>query len=1257
MFRHYEVPPIGGGAVSLRRLPLPVEADTLEKARASITVVKKTRSKLSHMRADPKGPCTGGCPPHAISRAGSNAHVMKTTCMVCGHKTSTPRPKPEPSQSHEVCLHKRTDNRNSTRSVHRVYCLDCCATIEEIPQKLWKTQQGLAEQVKQSPLRQQDLTRRQLEEYNFTKFEAADVVKRFFKHMDKFLVKVDSVTSTELSSFLEDAMDAVREQSSRPSPDFDPAARSSSAAPPAPVSPERAPRHLASNPVTPQRPTAAVSQTSPPTLPRASSGKGSGAGTPARKPFAGMALSDDSAGSVGADSDHSDGTVKTAIAVPEPTLRLVDPFKDNDNVWVMLDEGCNTTCHGTAWRLHSATVLAKHGLRTLRLDSNGGSFKGVGSAKAIGRHLLPFALKLGRSPLLGEIRSVELDSPDLLCLLSLQDQVQLGLVKDLRKSRVRLSGYKGWVELARHEKTGLLLMNVSQFPAKTSSRHRHFLLQPDNQENVNKKYLERKASIPAWDDDHSAYMLGESVRDKGQHNKVRIYTLGLDRLELGHRSKKVYQGINKLIGTMHKGKSYDFTLDNPEHEDTLLKSLRENYDILNGVTDRQILFLDCREMGDPGKDPSLRDHIGTNEANIEHMIGAQPWKDWMAEVVPHIHNIVKQEDDVVLFTFCKSGCHRSVANGALIYSMLGDHYDAEVSLQHICDGPNWKYLCGRDCPKCHWNTGKPALKKCLEVVTETWLKHVPKDDATEDDKAAPSTAAGSGDAQASSGPAKDTTEVTPKGAPSPPDADDAAPSTTSKAKPQQPPEKAAEAKPVEVKKEFLRPTPKVKAQAPPVDTKVPDTPAPATFATPPKSGPKKKTEDTSAGDAAAGSMDTTSGNVGAAALDIKDEEMDKKDDPAKTSDAKKDDPARTSDDKKDDSVGGTSTASSDPKKGTRKLDASDKPVHDLRPCMEPLENDDELEKVVFLYLSRIYSVFNPAKLSEVSTLMAKYSDNLTTLACAVAAKYLDKASSEALFTSLVSDFKRGKRTEHDWCPDLEIANRSLDQAIMQIDEEGGTASTAAGATEPRGTSGSASGSGAEARDRTRSANRVTSSGYTRGKGKGEEKGKDKGGKRGKQTHTVSDPASLTHAETRHDLLALDKDPNYPTWLGDEYLDTIINGHKSRGSAAFKQWLHPGVSRSGPPVLSGCPTVLGWPTLGTSTRTRCGDTTSTPRSSAMANMDGSSQRWTYVPSSGPTLATSTATTQGTCWFSWSLHAVDRRITLEASCPTCTRAPSG
>ena len=154
---------------------------------------------------------------------------------------------------------------------------------------------------------------------------------------------------------------------------------------------------------------------------------------------------------------------------------------------------------------------------------------------------------------------------------------------------------------------------------------------------------------------------------------------------------------------------------------------------------------------------------------------------------------------------------------------------------------------------------------------------------------------------------------------------------------------------------------------------------------------------------------------------------------------------------------------------------------------------------------------------------------------------------------------------------------------MQIDEEGGAAGTAASATETRGASGSASGSGAETRDRARSANRVTSTAFERGKGKGDDKGASKGGKRGKQTHTVSDPASLTHAVTRRDLLAFDKAPTTrhgwgtSTWMPLSVATSAKEPPSSRPGCALE--------------CRAAHLLSGWPTRGTSTPTRCGDTTS------------------------------------------------------------------
>ena len=134
-------------------------------------------------------------------------------------------------------------------------------------------------------------------------------------------------------------------------------------------------------------------------LPHALSGKGSGTGT-SRKSFAGM--SGDPGRGTNSDSDLSEGAAPTGGVIPEPQLRLVDLLEDYSCVWVMLDEGCNQTCHGTGWGLQASSVLARHGLKVLRLDSTGRSFRGVGTVKSAERCLLPFSIKVGKTPLFGD---------------------------------------------------------------------------------------------------------------------------------------------------------------------------------------------------------------------------------------------------------------------------------------------------------------------------------------------------------------------------------------------------------------------------------------------------------------------------------------------------------------------------------------------------------------------------------------------------------------------------------------------------------------------------------------------------------------------------------------------------------------------------------------------------------------------------------------------------------------------------------------
>ena len=278
------MPPAGAGTATLRERPLSVEEIDLDRARSEAVLSKKPKSKLSMLRQQDE-PCAGGCPAHAISRAGSNSYVVKTTCMLCGHRTSEPRPKATPKKVYGECEHARVDYRGSTRSVHKVYCLDCCTHIEEVPQRLHKAGKELAGKVQDLPLGQQDLTRRQLDEVEFTSMEAGSIIKQFVKYWDKRLCRVQSVTSTELSSVLMDMIDDHRPQSGS-------ASASASAA--AGVG------RSVSAPRTPPRPQASAagagSSPAPRTPPRAMAASATPKRSPERRGYMAVAEKGDAAG-------------------------------------------------------------------------------------------------------------------------------------------------------------------------------------------------------------------------------------------------------------------------------------------------------------------------------------------------------------------------------------------------------------------------------------------------------------------------------------------------------------------------------------------------------------------------------------------------------------------------------------------------------------------------------------------------------------------------------------------------------------------------------------------------------------------------------------------------------------------------------------------------------------------------------------------------------------------------------------------------
>ena len=467
---------------------------------------------------------------------------------------------------------------------------------------------------------------------------------------------------------------------------------------------------------------------------------------------------------------------------------------------------------------------------------------------------------------------------------------------------------------------------------------------------------------------------------------------------------------------------------------------------------------------------------------IQNVHKKHKWEAFAQEVIPAVHKLIQDQDSSVIFCFCKSGRHRSVANAKLFQEIIKD----ETEIVHLSDGPNWKHLCGI-CDLCSWkdNDAQKQAEDAIDAATEKWHEYVPKvwirKDQTQrrlgDDGIVVEEPIPEGTAQASDPPPG----ATPKSGATAPE-----------------------------------PLPKPIPRAPPQFLK--------DHADPP-------------GTAGA---DPSMGTAGA--------------DPSET--------AQTF---------------------TLETDQGNKvAVYDFRPQLSDLD-EKELEKACFLVLSRVYSVFSPAKLSEVTSLMAKYTDHVA-LICAVTHKYLQYDAASALITALVADLRSGARTEKDWRVDLELAKRSLDQAILQLDTDakdtpgdpaGDQTAQAADQAEPvdmdydyaPGGGGDGGGSSADRpqpRDRTRSAQADRSKGKPKGKGKGKQRASSRAP--GPQTHTVSDPSSVQHAEFRHDLASLGENPNEPLWLTDDYLDQVVAGHKKHGDAAFKQWLHPGGRHEGgPPV--------------------------------------------------------------------------------------------
>ena len=151
-------------------------------------------------------------------------------------------------------------------------------------------------------------------------------------------------------------------------------------------------------------------------------------------------------------------------------LPEVDIMED-PGIWIRLDEGCNSNCHGDEWaenaekKLKKMTQIRENKLAWIHRRER--SFNGIGDAKVItyGKRSVPAAwmLQKSRKILPGFLESHEQKGHHPL-LLSDESQAKMGFVKDMPEGICYLKDYDDYLEMYRAKGSGLKVVCISHFP-------------------------------------------------------------------------------------------------------------------------------------------------------------------------------------------------------------------------------------------------------------------------------------------------------------------------------------------------------------------------------------------------------------------------------------------------------------------------------------------------------------------------------------------------------------------------------------------------------------------------------------------------------------------------------------------------------------------------------------------------------------------------------------------------------------------------
>jgi hypothetical protein len=131
------------------------------------------------------------------------------TCLECGHSTGTEN-LVVAKCDYDSCPHPDTDNRGSTKSTVIVFCKDCNNIIDVRSREEAASSSREINQIRIASTHQQKLTAKILDEHELNLKEVNAMFELFKTDVQTSLKDRATVTSTELVSMLEDAIDASK---------------------------------------------------------------------------------------------------------------------------------------------------------------------------------------------------------------------------------------------------------------------------------------------------------------------------------------------------------------------------------------------------------------------------------------------------------------------------------------------------------------------------------------------------------------------------------------------------------------------------------------------------------------------------------------------------------------------------------------------------------------------------------------------------------------------------------------------------------------------------------------------------------------------------------------------------------------------------------------------------------------------------------------------------------------------------------------